>query len=75
MWLIKLVLSALVAFVWVTAEEEVQVEIPQGPLKGLKLNTAWHNKPYYSFKGIPYAKPNVGVDKFRVMKKKKKKIS
>ncbi|XP_047347897.1 venom carboxylesterase-6-like [Vespa velutina] len=65
MWLIKVVLSALVAFVWVTAEEEVQVEIPQGPLKGLKLNTAWHNMPYYSFKGIPYAKPNVGLDKFR----------
>ncbi|KAL2721606.1 esterase FE4-like, partial [Vespula maculifrons] len=66
MWLIKLVLSALVAFVWVTAEEEIQVEIPQGILKGLKLQTVWHNKPYYSFKGIPYAKPNVGVDKFRM---------
>ncbi|XP_015175882.1 PREDICTED: cholinesterase 1-like [Polistes dominula] len=66
MSLIKLVLFALVGFAWVIAEEEVQVEIPQGPLKGLKTQTVWHNMPYYSFKGIPYAKPNVGVDKFRM---------
>ncbi|KAK2586966.1 hypothetical protein KPH14_010941 [Odynerus spinipes] len=65
MWLIKLVFFALVTVTYVAAGDEVQVEIPQGPLKGLKSHTVWHNKTYYSFKGIPYAKPNVGLDKFR----------
>ncbi|XP_015431698.1 PREDICTED: esterase FE4-like [Dufourea novaeangliae] len=52
--------------VCVHADQDVQLEIPQGILKGLKTETILHNKAYYSFKGIPYAKPNVGRDKFRV---------
>ena len=48
------------------AEEESVVEIPQGSLKGLKVNSVLGNTPYYSFKGIPYAKPPTGLHKFDV---------
>lgn len=65
MWLSKFVFCGFVV-VWVCADQDVQLEIPQGILKGLKTETILHNKPYYSFKGIPYAKPNVGAQKFRV---------
>lgn len=61
----KLVFCAIVV-AWAEAQQDVQLEIPQGFLKGLKTNTVLENKPYYSFKGIPYAKPNVGVNKFQV---------
>lgn len=65
MWLSKFVLCGFVV-VWVCADQDVQLEIPQGILKGLKTETILHNKPYYSFKGIPYAKPNVGAQKFQL---------
>ncbi|KOC60513.1 Esterase FE4 [Habropoda laboriosa] len=64
MWLSKLVLFGLVV-TCTRADQDVQLEISQGILKGLKTETILHNKPYYSFKGIPYAKPNVGHNKFR----------
>jgi len=51
---------------WAKAEQDVQLEIPQGFLKGLKTSTVMQNRAYYSFKGIPYAKPNVGLNKFQV---------
>ncbi|XP_012533535.1 esterase FE4 [Monomorium pharaonis] len=65
MWSNKFVLCAFV-LVWAKAEQDVQLEIPQGFLKGLKTSTVMQNKPYYSFKGIPYAKPNVGLNKFQM---------
>lgn len=48
------------------ADEEVTVDIPLGTLKGLKTTTVLNGKPYYSFKGIPYAKPPIGFHKFEV---------
>ncbi|XP_076239219.1 esterase FE4 [Calliopsis andreniformis] len=65
MWLNRLLLCGLV-LVLVHADQDVQLEIPQGILKGLKTETVFHNKPYYSFKGIPYARPNVGPNKFNM---------
>ncbi|XP_076656402.1 esterase FE4 [Halictus rubicundus] len=65
MWLNKWLLYGLV-LVCVNADQDVQLEIPQGILKGLKTETILHNKGYYSFKGIPYAQPNVGPNKFRI---------
>lgn len=65
MWFDKFVFCAFMV-AWINAEEDIQLEIPQGFLKGLKTNTVLENKPYFSFKGIPYAKPNVGVNKFQV---------
>ncbi|XP_076173591.1 esterase E4 [Ptiloglossa arizonensis] len=65
MWLNKWVFCGFV-IVWVHAEQDAQLEISQGILKGSKTETIYHNKPYYSFKGIPYAQPNVGPNKFRM---------
>ncbi|XP_012215980.1 esterase FE4-like [Linepithema humile] len=65
MWFHKFVFCAFV-IAWAEAEQNVQLEIPQGFLKGLKTNTVLQNKPYYSFKGIPYAKPNIGLNKFQM---------
>ena len=65
MWLERWVFYGLV-LVSVYADQDVQLEIPQGILKGLKTETVLHSKPYYSFKGVPYAKPNVGPNKFRM---------
>ncbi|KAL0125897.1 hypothetical protein PUN28_004753 [Cardiocondyla obscurior] len=48
------------------AQQDVELEIPQGFLKGVKTTTVMENKQYYSFKGIPYAKPNVGLNKFQM---------
>ncbi|KAG7212446.1 hypothetical protein KM043_012761 [Ampulex compressa] len=63
MWLNKLAVCGLI-LVLAKADQEVQLEIPQGQLKGTKTDTVFHNKPYYSFKGIPYVKPNVGPNRF-----------
>lgn len=65
MWLDKWLLGGLV-LVCATANQDVQLEIPQGILKGFKTETILRNKGYYSFKGIPYAQPNVGPNKFRI---------
>lgn len=42
-----------------------QVTIEQGTLEG-KVCTTYYGKRYYSFEGIPYAKPPVGKLRFRV---------
>nr|ATJ44492.1 acetate esterase 18 [Helicoverpa armigera] len=42
----------------------VQVEVSQGTLQG-KECTTYYGKKYYSFEGIPYAKPPVGRLRFR----------
>ncbi|KMR05274.1 esterase fe4 [Lasius niger] len=65
MWFDKFVFCAFMV-AWTNAEEDIQLEIPQGFLKGLKTNTVLEDKPYFSFKGIPYAKPNVGINKFQM---------
>ncbi|XP_071559330.1 esterase FE4 [Temnothorax nylanderi] len=65
MWSKKFVFCAFVV-ISARAEQDVQLEIPQGFLKGLKTNTVLQNRAYYSFKGIPYAKPNVGLNKFQM---------
>lgn len=65
MWFNKFVFCAFV-IIWAEAQQDIQLEIPQGFLKGLRTNTVLQNKLYYSFKGVPYAKPNVGLNKFQV---------
>ncbi|KAJ8716843.1 hypothetical protein PYW07_003470 [Mythimna separata] len=45
--------------------EEVIVNLNQGQLLGEKLETVTGESTYYSFKGIPYAKPPIGSLRFK----------
>lgn len=45
--------------------EYFHVGIDKGILRGFKSIT-WRGSPYFSFKGIPYAKPPIGQDRFKV---------
>ena len=44
---------------------DILVTIPQGTLKG-KEEKSPHGDVYYSFQGIPFAKPPVGDLRFKV---------
>jgi carboxylesterase type B len=44
---------------------EVTVDVAHGSLRG-KQSTAKSGFKYYSFKGVPYAKPPVGRLRFKV---------
>lgn len=46
--------------------EEVIVSVVQGKLKG-KISTDYAGNKFYSFQGIPYAKPPVGNLRFKVI--------
>lgn len=46
-------------------EEFKTVNARNGPIRGI-LKTTIRNVPYYSFKGIPYAKPPIGDLRFKV---------
>lgn len=48
-----------------TKAEEVVIEIPLGRLKGLKEQN-FRGDVFFSFLGIPYAKPPVGDLRFKV---------
>ncbi|XP_046736168.1 cholinesterase 1-like [Diprion similis] len=50
----------------ILAVEEVELEIGQGKLKGIKTKTHLDQKPLYMFTGIPYAKSIEGPNKFKV---------
>ncbi|KAF7992378.1 hypothetical protein HCN44_001703 [Aphidius gifuensis] len=64
MWFVRLVICSL-GLTLILADDEVTLDIAQGTLKGLKTTTVYHGMTMYSFKGIPYAKPNVGPNKFQ----------
>lgn len=42
------------------------VEVQQGKLKGVENTSVLNGQKYYSFLGIPYAKPPVGDLRFKV---------
>ena len=46
-------------------EDTVTVSLSQGQLRG-KVATTFQGLDYYSFQGIPYAKPPVGELRFKV---------
>lgn len=58
-----------VLFLAIINGDEVIVEIPQGKLKGYTDTTIRYKKPFVAFKGVPYAKPRIGENKFEVCEK------
>lgn len=59
-------LAFLLWIIKIARTEEVFLDIAQGQLKGLKRSSLKYEKPFYSFKGIPYAEPRFGLNKFKV---------
>uniref|UniRef100_A0AAR5PZ01 Carboxylesterase type B domain-containing protein n=1 Tax=Dendroctonus ponderosae TaxID=77166 RepID=A0AAR5PZ01_DENPD len=47
-----------------TCEETVEITIPDGTIRGQVNSTVRENVTFYSFRGIPYAKPPVGNLRF-----------
>lgn len=42
------------------------IQTKNGYVRGLRKFTLFEKEPYYSFKGIPYAKPPLGTLRFKV---------
>lgn len=49
-------------------DEHKIIKTKNGPIRGLRKITLLKKIPYYSFKGIPYAKPPIGDLRFKVSK-------
>lgn len=60
----KLVYAGIILFLS-SASCKVEVKITKGILNGRILKSR-NERPYYSFTGIPYAKPPVGELRFEV---------
>lgn len=68
-----IVLCILLIFVVATTsadddDEHKIVETKNGQVRGIRKTTLLKNIPFYSFKGIPYAKPPIGELRFKVNK-------
>ncbi|KAJ9593458.1 hypothetical protein L9F63_014987, partial [Diploptera punctata] len=61
---IMVMMTVILARDGFAATAEVIVEIEQGRISGATLTTSRSNKTYFSFVGIPYAKPPVGNLRF-----------
>lgn len=55
----------LIILIKVASADEI-VHLKQGSLKGLASKTIYHNITFLSFKGIPYAAPRTGHERFLV---------
>lgn len=66
MWLLEISIFCCALLVQVSADDVVVVDVTQGSLKGYKTMTVTTSKPYYGFKGVPFAKPMIGESKFDV---------
>lgn len=76
MWLPKAKMCSLQIFLFgaalicaissIAADEYKVIETINGQVRGVQKTTLLKNIKYYSFKGIPYAKPPVGELRFKV---------
>ncbi|XP_031623655.1 venom carboxylesterase-6-like [Contarinia nasturtii] len=67
---INLILCSFVVFFTVNCEQlndlfYKTVETENGAVRGLVKKTLLHQKPYYSYRGIPFAKPPLGELRFK----------
>lgn len=56
-------------------EEFCTINTNSGQIRGKQNRTLFDNKTYYSFRGIPFAKPPIGDLRFKVTKTKLTKIN
>lgn len=62
-----LAFSLVICISFVSAlDEYVVVKTKSGPVRGKSFNTLFENKPYYSFRGIPFAEEPVNELRFKV---------
>lgn len=57
---------ALIGGVYTAADEYKIIDTKNGQVRGIRQTTLLNNIPFYSFKGIPFAKPPVGDLRFKV---------
>lgn len=62
---LALLIFAVVTFVQAQYEPPV-FETNDGTIQGLVQYTLFQRKPYYAFKGIPFAQPPIGHLRFKV---------
>lgn len=67
---IILVVSILATAVAVDDVKYKVTNTNYGPVKGMKLLSKYDGKEFYSYRGIPYAKPPVGELRYRVWRHK-----
>lgn len=72
MWRFVFLLGLALAFClsWadqVNADADmIEVDIESGRIRGKRSSTLFQEKPYYSFRGIPYAQPPIKDLRFKV---------
>lgn len=66
MSVVKFLLLQILVLKSVRADSEAIVQLPDGKVEGVVYESDATNKEFFSFKGIPYAKPNLGSEKFQV---------
>lgn len=50
----------------VFSDDKVIIQTNSGPVRGKQSETLFDKRPYYAFKGIPYAEPPVNKLRFKV---------
>jgi hypothetical protein len=68
MWMLLVVVYVSVFEIY--SCQYIITNVTEGTLKGITSTTVFNAKPYFSFKGIPYAKPPTKLHKFDVSSKK-----
>lgn len=66
--IVKMVLVGMMAARWAAAEDVPLVDTEHGRISGI-VERSMEGQQFYSFYGIPYAKPPLGKLRFKVIQK------